>query len=382
MNGFSRKNKILAALLIALVVLLPAPLAGCAGNAASAEAAQENETQIFTDSAGRSVELPRTIDRVAPSGAYAQILLYSLCPEKLIGLSAPFSKNQKRYIDEKYWDLPVFGQFYGKNATMNFEEIIKAAPDVIIDVGEEKDGIAADMDGIQEQTGIPVLFVKATLDTTAEAYEALGALLGVPERGAALSAYVRETLAYAAENRARIAEEDRVGVLFGNGEYGLEVAGAGSVHAETLEVAGAVNVAVLDKVSGSGRDAVSIEQVLLWDPDAVILAPDSCYGDIFDDPLWAGVGAVQRGAVYEIPSGPYSWLDRPPSVQRALGVLWLGNLLYPELYDIDMIEETRRFYALFWNHALTEDEARALLENSTLRNYRPDTSIKTTQTPR
>ncbi|MDR2355160.1 MAG: ABC transporter substrate-binding protein [Clostridiales Family XIII bacterium] len=363
MNSFSRKNKRLAALLIALAVFLPAPvlLSGCA------EGAQPGETQIFTDSAGRAVELPREIDKIAPSGAYAQILLYTLCPDKLIGLSAPFSRNQKRYIDEKYWDLPVFGQFYGKNATMNFEEIIKAAPDVIIDVGEEKDGIAADMDGIQEQTGIPVLFVKATLDTTAEAYDALGEVLGVPERGAALSAYVRETLARAAANRARLAAEDRVSVLFGNGEYGLEVAGAGSVHAETLEVAGAVNAAVLDKVSGSGRDAVSIEQVLLWDPDAVILAPDSCYGDIFDDPLWAGVGAVQRGAVYEIPSGPYSWLDRPPSVQRTLGVLWLGNLLYPKLYDIDMTEETRRFYALFWNCALTEEEARALLENSTFR---------------
>jgi iron complex transport system substrate-binding protein len=369
MRIFTRKNKARAALLLVLALLLPAPalLAGCAGNAASAEPARRGETRIFTDSAGRAVELPRAIDRIAPSGAYAQILLYTLCPDKLIGLSTPFSRNQKRYIDEKYWDLPVFGRFYGKNATMNFEEIIKAAPDVIIDVGEEKDGIAADMDGIQEQTGIPVLFVKATLDTTAEAYDALGELLGVPARGAALSAYVRETLAFAAENRAKLPETDRVRVLFGNGEYGLEVAGAGSVHAETLEVAGATNAAVLDKVSGSGRDAVSIEQVLLWDPDAVILAPDSCYGDIFDDPLWAGVDAVRRGAVYEIPSGPYSWLDRPPSVQRTLGVLWLGNLLYPELYDIDMIEETQRFYALFWNYALTEAETRALLENSTLR---------------
>jgi iron complex transport system substrate-binding protein len=223
------------------------------------------------------------------------------------------------------------------------------------------------MDGVSEQTGIPVIFVEATLYTMADAYDALGELLGVPERAAALSAYVRETLALAEENRVRIAEEDRVSVLFGNGEYGLEVAGAGSIHAETIEVAGAENVAVLDRVSGSGRDAVSIEQVMLWDPDAVILAPDSCYNDIFDDPQWANVGAVRRGAVYEIPLGPYSWLDRPPSVQRALGVLWLGNLLYPELYDIDMIEETRRFYALFWNCALTEDEARALLANSTLR---------------
>jgi iron complex transport system substrate-binding protein len=361
-------KKGMAVLLVALF-LLPASfsLSGCAAGATSATGDAATETRVFTDSAGREVELPREIDRVAPSGAYAQIMLYTLCPEKLLGLSSPFSRSQKAYIDERYFDLPVFGQFYGKNATMNFEEIIKADPDVIIDVGEAKDGIAADMDGVSEQTGIPVIFVEATLYTMADAYDVLGELLGVQDRAAALSAYMRETLALAEENRARIADEDRVSVLFGNGEYGLEVAGAGSIHAETIEVAGAENVAVLDKVSGSGRDAVSIEQVMLWDPDAVILASDSCYNDIFNDPQWANVGAVQRGAVYEIPLGPYSWLDRPPSVQRALGVRWLGNLLYPELYDLDMIAETQRFYALFWNYALTEDEARALLANSTLR---------------
>jgi iron complex transport system substrate-binding protein len=223
------------------------------------------------------------------------------------------------------------------------------------------------MDGVSEQTGIPVVFIEATLHTMADAYDALGDLLGAGDRAAELSAYVRETLAFAEENRARVAEGDRVRVLFGNGEYGLEVAGAGSIHAETLDVAGAENVAALDRVSGSGRDAVSIEQVMLWDPDVVILAPDSCYDDIFDDPQWANVGAVRRGEVYEIPLGPYSWLDRPPSVQRALGVLWLGDLIYPELYDLDMIAETRRFYELFWNYALSEDEARELLANSTLR---------------
>jgi iron complex transport system substrate-binding protein len=367
-GGFFSRGAVFArvpAILLAGLLLISAA-SGCATGAVSADRDLAGETRVFTDSAGRKTELPREIDRIAPSGAYAQIMLYTLCPEKLIGLSAPFSRNQKKYIDEGYWDLPVFGQFYGKNATMNFEEIIKAGPDVIIDIGEEKDGIAADMDGISGQTGIPVVFVEATLDTMADAYDTLGELLGVPERAAELSSYVRWALALAAETRAGIAAEDRVKVLFGNGEYGLEVAGAGSIHAETLDVAGAENVAVLDRVSGSGRDAVSVEQVLLWDPDVVILAPDSCYNDIFDDPQWADVGAVRRGAVYEIPMGPYSWLDRPPSVQRALGVLWLGNLLYPELYDMDMIAETQRFYALFWNYALTEDEARALLANSTL----------------
>jgi iron complex transport system substrate-binding protein len=367
-NARTRKNSLLAVLAVLIMVLA----AGCTGSAQSGGASPSSssaagETRVFTDSAGRTVELPIVIERIAPSGAYAQIMLYTLCPDKLIGLSSPFSKNQKKYISERYWDLPAFGQFYGKNATMNFEEIIKAAPDVIIDVGEEKDGIAADMDGISEQTGIPVIFVEATLDTMADAYDALGEALGVSERAAELSDYVRETLAFAEDGRARIDADDRISVLFGNGEYGLEVSGAGSVHAEALDVAGLENAAALERVSGSGRDEVSIEQVMLWDPDAVILAPDSCYNDIFDDPIWAGIGAVRRNEVYEIPLGPYSWLDRPPSVQRVLGVLWLGNLFYPEIYDVDMIVETQRFYSLFWGYELAEDEARALLANSTLK---------------
>jgi iron complex transport system substrate-binding protein len=198
----------------------------------------------------------------------------------------------------------------------------------------------------------------------ADAYDALGPVLGAEERASALSAYIRDVLRQADENNARIPEGAKKRVLFGGGEYGLNVNGAGSVHAEVLEVAGAENAAVLGRVSDSGGDEVSIEQVLLWDPDVIILAPDSNYGDIFSDPLWADVRAVKEGEVYEVPEAPYNWLDRPPSVQRALGVLWLSKLLYPELCDFDMIEETMGFYRLFWNYDLSEEEARDLLKNS------------------
>ena len=43
----------------------------------------ESTTYIFTDSAGREVELPRNIERIAPSGPLAQIVLFTLCPDKL-----------------------------------------------------------------------------------------------------------------------------------------------------------------------------------------------------------------------------------------------------------------------------------------------------------
>ncbi len=58
----------------------------------------------------------------------------------------------------------------------------------------------------------------------------------------------------------------------------------------------------------------------------------------------SGLTAVRSGDYYEIPNLPYDWMSSPPSVNRVLGVWWLGNLLYPELYDYDMIAVAQEFF--------------------------------------
>lgn len=54
-------------------------------------------------------------------------------------------------------------------------------------------------------------------------------------------------------------------------------------------------------------------------------------------------------------------------MNRVLGIWWLGNLLYPELYDYDMVQVAREYYGLFWHYDLTEEEARQMLSCSTLK---------------
>lgn len=325
------------------------------------------ETWEFTDSCGRTVALPVEVEHIVPSGALAQTVLYTLCPDKLQSLSSALTRVQKKYIDKKYWELPITGQFYGGGATVNYEEIIRAAPDVIIDIGETKEHIAADMDALQEQTGIPTIFVEASLATMAAAYETLGKITGETEQAMACAAYIHETLAEASKFSMQIPENERKRVLYAQGEYGTEVLGMGSVHAEVLNYVAAENVAKLDAVASEGGNEVSMEQIYLWEPQVIILSPDANYNEIFDDPAWGNVQAVKDGAVYEVPSGPFNWMDRPPSVQRVLAVKWLGNLLYPDIFNIDMVLETQEFYRLFFHYDLTEDEARALMENSTCR---------------
>lgn len=348
-------------LLLSLTMLLS--LCGCGG----AEEKKAVETWTFTDSCGREVEIPVEIDSIAPSGSLAQIVLYTICPDKLQSFASALTKTQKKYIDEKYYDLPVTGQFYGGGSTVNYEEIIASAPDIIIDVGQEMENIADDMDEIQARTGIPTIFIRADLETMADAYETLGRITGDTEQAGACAAYIRESLGEAVELTAGIAEDKRRRVLYAQGEYGTEVMGVGSIHAQVLEYAGAVNVAELAALSSDGSNEVSMEQILMWDPEVVILAPDANYGEIFDDAAWSSVQAVRSGEAYEIPIGPYNWLDRPPSVQRVLGVKWLANILYPDIFDYDMVKEAQEFYALFFHYELTEEEAVELMAHSTYR---------------
>ena len=48
-------------------------------------------------------------------------------------------------------------------------------------------------------------------------------------------------------------------------------------------------------------------------------------------------------------------------MNMVLGVWWLGNLLYPEVYDYDMTAKAQEIYKMFWNYDLTAEEAAAML---------------------
>ena len=325
--------------------------------------AGNSDYYLFTDSAGREVPLPRNIETVAPSGAYAKIYLTSLGADKLISLPSNYSDKQKKYVGERIANLPTTGSFYGKNADMNYEEIIRLSPDVIIDVGEAKEDIASDLDNLQEQTGLPVIFVEATLENAPQACRTLGEVLGTQDKAEPLAEYIDETFAFAEAHRAEIEAIGSPKVLYTAGPYGYEVKGSDKIHGAVLKMVGANNVADL---TGMNSNEVSPEQVRAWAPDVVLLsASSSFYDGIKKDPTWASVPAVMNDRVYEVPDDPYEWMDKPPSVQTVLGVKWLGNLLYPDIYDFDMVAETQKFYKLLWDYDMTEAEARELLAHST-----------------
>lgn len=312
---------------------------------ASAQAA------AFTDSAGRTVTVPDKIERVVPSGPAAQMMLLSLAPEKLAGLSNPLTPDVKEFIAEQYHSLPVFGQFYGAQ-NLNAEALLAAGPQVIVDVGETKAGAGKDMDSLTHRTGIPAVHIRAALKNTPEAYRLLGKLLGVEERAEKLSGFSGYVYDRALEI-VKKAGKNKVRIIQAGGSDGLNVTTSGNYHAELINLVGDNVAGVPEQTGRSYGTPVNMEQILVWNPDVVLFAPGSIYDKVALDPAWSRLEAVRSGHYYEIPGAPYNWLGTPPSVNRYLGLIWLPFLLYPDIADYDLYDETARYYRLFYRYDLS-----------------------------
>ena len=355
-----KKTQRLLALLLALVMTLS--LAACGAQSAPTE--DENtapETRVFTDSVGREVTVPAQIDKVALSGPMAQIVLFALCPDKLVGISNAWDESAAQYLDTEYYNLPLLGQLYGGKGELNLETLLESGAQVVIDVGEAKDGIAEDLDALQEQTTIPFVHIDAALATMDETYTLLGDLLGMPDEAKALADYCRSTY----DRALTIADSvEKANLLYITGDAGLNVIAQGAYHAEVIDLL-SNNLAVVDDPSSKGTgNEVDMEQILSWNPDFVIFAPDSIYSTVADMDTWQTITAIRNGNYVEVPMGPYNWMGFPPSVQRLLGMLWMAKVLYPEAADYDLYTEVANYFELFYHCELTQEQYDALVANS------------------
>lgn len=359
-----RYKKFLA-LLLALT-LVCGSLSGCASERQTEPA---EPTVSFTDSLGRTVDIPETLTRVAPSGAVASMFLATIAPEYMTTISATPSSSQYKYLDPRLIDLPTTGQMYGSKSTLNLESILTSGAQIVIDLGDKKDNMAADLDALQRQIGMPVIFIEADLPHMAEAYRTLGNILsGKEARGEELAAFVEETVSMAKENALKIQDAERISVLYTSGSSGLNTNAKGSIQAQVLDLMGIENAAVVEDVSNKGGgNPINLEQLYRFDPDVILFTAGSTYSTAADDEAWQPLRAIEAGRYYEIPSMPYNWLSNPPSLNMLLGVWWLGNLLYPQYYAYDMVEKTQEIFRLLWSYDLSADEARAMLANSTLK---------------
>ncbi|NLM16806.1 MAG: ABC transporter substrate-binding protein [Candidatus Riflebacteria bacterium] len=318
----------------------------------------------ITDMTGRTVELPEQIFKVCPDGQSAVVIMHSLSLDMLTSWSFDLLEQEKIYIPSKYHDLPVTGLLSGQKVTGNLEKVMLLKPDIILSAvdlgnagGHQK--MIQDADNLQRKTGIPVVIVTSEIRRAGEVFTFLGKILHLEEKAGHLASYCNRVISYADEQRAKI--DVPVTVYYAQGKRGLMTAPKGSSHGEIIELVGGRNVADF-KGDIRNRTAVNLEQVLLWNPQVILLA-DRLYSafpktdepsQVLRDfsPLWERTEAMKNRRVYFVPCKPYNWLDMPPSVNRILGILWLGKKLYPQFYRFDYESEIKDYFGLFYNYEL------------------------------
>lgn len=354
--------------LMFIIIILTFVITFLAGCTALEEGTEEAEEYTITDMAGREVVIPENIESVYSSSPIGTISLYTLAPDKLAGWSTSLWPSEKQYIKEEYHDLPVLGIWRGSDSTGNIEEILKANPDIIINKGDVDSAHIEISNKIEEQLKIPVVMIDGSLDKIDEAYKFLGEILDEKERAEELAAYSSDVLSGIKEFEENLPQEKRKRVFYAAGPQGLETSPEGSINTEVLDYVGGENVVVTS--NDIRRMDVNLEQVIVWDPEIIIISAngggddDGAYERIRSQEGWKNISAVKNDLVFEIPRAPFDWFNRPPSVTRLIGLQWLANLIYPEEYDIDIEAEVKDYMEKFFFYELSDEEVNDILKKS------------------
>ncbi len=315
--------------------------------------------RTVTDSAGRTVEVPDRIDKVFAAGPPASILLYMVAPQKMTGWPNPPTAEERPYIAAPYRDLPALGRLTGRGGTANLEVVLKSRPDLILDFGSVRDTYVSLADNVQEQTKIPYVLIDGRFEATPAAIRLLGDVLGVRETAEKQAKYAEGVFAEIDAVVKATPPAQRPRVYLARGPDGLETGVIGSINTEIIERAGGRNVA--EAAGQRGLVRMSMEQVIVADPEIVITWDRNFFDRVFKDPLWTGIKAVREKRVYLSPTAPFGWIDRPPSLNRVIGLRWLAGLFYPDKLAGDLRETTRAFYRLFYHVDPSDAELELLI---------------------
>src|SRR5262249_16060393 len=176
------------------------------------------------------------------------------------------------------------GRITGRGNTANLEVVLALKPDLILDVGSANPTYVSLADRVQQQTGIPYALLDGRFEGIPLSYPTLAALIERPEQGEALAGNAEDTMKTITQRLDAIPPSRRPRVYYARGPRGLETGLGGSINVETIEL-------IAQNVAGGTRGGlanVSIEQVLLWNPDVIITIDQDFAANVERSGLGAG----------------------------------------------------------------------------------------------
>jgi len=304
------------------------------------------QARVITDDYGREVQIPEKITKIYASSPPLTMSLLAFDPDLIAAINRPWNEMQKAYVGSAV-DKPVAGGFFGQGQRPNFEVLAHSKPDVIIMWGR--------MNGAQNvvqklsKLGIAVLMVRNdSIKDLISQFELYAKLTGNTQRAKELIDYTQETLSLIESLQDKLAQHKPVRYYFAEGVDGLFSECKGSFHLEPFTYSGAANALDCEMSSNYGMEKMSMESIVMADPDVIVAMEPFFVENIKQNAHFKHLRAVRDKEVYLVPSLPFNYISRPPSFMRLMGIRWLIHNFYPELLEISLDEEQKRFEKIFF----------------------------------
>jgi len=319
-----------------------------------------NNTRTIIDAAGRTVEIPKKIERVICSGpGCLRLLTYLQSQDKIIAVDN--MEKRKSIFDARPYALanpqfngyPLFGEFRGHD---NPELIMSLEPSPQV-IFKTYSSMGYDPVKLEQKTGIPVIVLnygdmfKYKKDLF-NAITIMGNVVDKDKRAKKLIAFFEGQIKELELRTSDVAQSEKkscfVGGIAFKGPHGFQ--STQPLYPPFLFI-NAKNVAALGK---TGKDLsssiISKESLVKWDPEILFLDLSTLQmgknagglHELKTDPVYQTLSAVQKGNVYGVL--PYNWYTR--NFGSILADAWYaGKLLYPEKFsDIDPAKKADEIY--------------------------------------
>lgn len=324
-------------------------LAGCQRQSHQSASEKQDLISRFGLKSGR-----HHFKRLYAAGPPAEVLLYALAPERMVGWTMRKSAEALTFLSAESRHWPILGGINGRGSTVSFETLIQKNVDLIVDSGVRNQTYLSTAARVSEQLHMPYLLIDGQLKSSVQQIQQLGDLLASAHTEA-LAGLAQHALDFAAATSARLNRTVRV--YYGCGADGLETGMKNAIHVDVMNLLGVHNVA--DALGEGALAKVSIEQIWQWEPEIILTQNTQFYHDVQIKPAWKNVPAVRHHAVYLLPKLPFGWLDGPPGINRLLGVYALAPILQNQQRN-RYLAEIKTLYAALYHHALTNQQIQLL----------------------
>lgn len=317
------------------------------------------QAREVVDMAGRQVTVPDRVTRIA--------CLEVLCYQKLflLGVSDRITEMTMTTAPWMEFTNPRVAAIPKITTDPNFEDLLVQKVDVaFFSYNAQQTTAKLESLGIPGLVSQPLANRVATaegfLEENKRALRLFAQVVGgdAVQRAEDWCAWLDQRVARITAVTRAIPPGQRLKLYYLRGPQALTTQGIGSATYWFGQLAGA-DMVVRDQ-SWMGKGPVSMEDLLRWNPDTVIVGRQYSTDLALKDPRWTDIAAVRQGRVYPTPEGAFYW---DGGVESVLLMEFIAKRLYPERFpDLDLSAELREFYARFYGVALTPAQAELLLQ--------------------